>query len=341
MKRVKFILFAALAALTAVNGTSCSKKDAASGGGGGAAVAGKTYTLKMSTQLNETSPMVRGFYEWAKRVEEKSGGAVKVQVYPSAQLGSDEDVIEQALQGVNVAVLTDGGRMANYVKDIGIVGMPYIADNYEELRKITETPTFGAWDADLVKAGMRILSYNWYDGPRNFYTNKPARTPADLNGLRIRTPGAPVWARSVAALGATPIAMGWNDSYNALQSKSIDGVEVQSTSAFPARMYEVLKYIDKTEHFQLANFIMVGEKWFQTLPAEYQTLLMDECKAASYENARLVLQEAGEYEKQMVDKGMTIVEVDKAAFRAAAEKAYEELGFKELRDKLWTETGKK
>jgi TRAP-type C4-dicarboxylate transport system substrate-binding protein len=120
---------------------------------------------------------------------------------------------------------------------------------------------------------MRILSYNWYDGPRNFYTSKQITAPSDLNGQRIRTPGAPVWAKSVEAMGATPIAMGWNDSYNAMQSTSIDGVEVQSTSAYPARMYEVLKYINKTEHFQLANFIMVGEKWFSTLPADYQKIL--------------------------------------------------------------------
>ncbi|MFP3043201.1 C4-dicarboxylate TRAP transporter substrate-binding protein [Treponema primitia] len=314
--------------------TGCAKKDGPSGGK-------QTFILKMSTQLNESSPMVGGFKEWAKAVEEKTSGNLKIEVFPSAQLGSDEDVIEQALQGVNVAVLTDGGRMANYVKDIGIIGMPYIAGNYDELRKITESKTFAAWDAQLIQNGMRILSYNWYDGPRNFYTTKPVNVPADLNGQRIRTPGAPVWAKSVESMGATPIAMGWNDSYNALQSKSIDGVEVQSTSAYPARMYEVLKYINKTEHFQLANFIMVGEKWFSALPADYQKILMDECKKASYENAQIVLKTAGDYEKLMIEKGMIITNPDKAAFSKAAEKAYDELGFKTLRDQIWSEIGKK
>jgi TRAP-type C4-dicarboxylate transport system substrate-binding protein len=301
----------------------------------------RSYTLKMSTQLNESSPMVSGFNAWADAVKQRTGGKVIIQVYPSAQMGSDEDVIEQALQGVNVAVLTDGGRMANYVKDIGIVGMPYIANNYEELRKITQTKTFASWDALLQKEGIRVLSYNWYDGPRNFYTSNAVNTPADLNGLRIRTPGAPVWARSVAALGATPIAMGWNDSYNALQSKSIDGVEVQTTSGYPARMYEVLKFINKTEHFQLANFIMVGEKWFQTLPAEYQTILMEECTKAAVANAGLILQTADEWEKLMQDRGMTIHSVDKTSFIQASEKAYDELDFKALRDQIWTEIGKK
>jgi TRAP-type C4-dicarboxylate transport system substrate-binding protein len=305
------------------------------------AQAGKTYTLKMSTQLADTSPMVAGFKAWAEAVKQRTNGNFIIEVYTAAQLGSDEDVIEQALQGANVAVLTDGGRMANYVKDIGIVGMAYIANNYDELKKITETATFKSWDTELVKEGIRVLSYNWYDGPRNFYTNKVINVPADLNGVRIRTPGSPVWARSVASLGATPVAMPWNDSYNALQNKVIDGVEVQSTSSYPNKTYEVTKYLTKTEHFQLANFIMCGEKYFSTLPAEYQKILMEECKKASVDNAAQILAAADNFEKQMVANGMIINQVNKAPFITAAEKAYEELEFKALRDKIWAEIGKR
>jgi TRAP-type C4-dicarboxylate transport system substrate-binding protein len=302
---------------------------------------GQKYILKMSTQLADTSPMVAGFRAWGEAVKQRTNGGIEIEVYTTAALGSDEDVIEQALQGVNVAVLTDGGRMANYVPAIGIVGMAYIANNYEELTKITETATFKSWDADLIKEGIRILSYNWYDGPRNFYTNKVINTPADLNGVRIRTPGAAVWSRSVASLGATPVAMGWNDSYNALQNRVIDGVEVQSTSAFPARMYEVTKIITKTEHFQLANFIMVGEKWFSTLPAEYQRILMEECKKASIANAAQILSVAADFEQRMVSNGMTINQIDKTPFVSAADRAYEELNFKAAKDRLWAEIGKR
>ena len=336
MKITKNAAVGMLAGLLAVGMVlvGCNKKQSQQAG------AKKTYVLKMSTQLADTSTMVEGFNAWAEAVKARTNGGIEVQVYTSAQLGSDEDVIEQALQGVNVAVLTDGGRMSNYVKDIGIIGMPYIAENYAELKKITETPTFKAWDAELAGNGIRVLSYNWYDGPRNFYTNKAINAPADLQGQRIRTPGAPVWARSVAAMGATPVAMGWNDSYTALQSKVIDGVEAQSTAAFPARMYEVAKYITKTEHFQLANFIMVGEKWFATLPADYQQILIEECKKASVANAEKILISAGELEKQMAANGMQINQVNKAPFVAASEKAYEELSFKELRNKIWSEIGK-
>jgi TRAP-type C4-dicarboxylate transport system substrate-binding protein len=334
---MKNMFLCGCAALLAFSLAGCSKKQNAASGSGGA----RTYTLKMSTQLNETHPMVDGFKEWARNVEAKTNGGVTIQVYPSAQLGSDEDVIEQALQGVNVAVLTDGGRMGNYVREIGIIGMPYIVDNYDELLTIMETDTFAAWEQKLASDdGIRVLAFNWYDGPRHFLTNVPIRTPADLKGQRIRTPGAPVWARSVEALGATPIAMGWNDSYNAIQSGSIDGVEAQHTASFGARLYEVVKYINKTDHFQLANGIIVGEKWFSQLPADYQQILIDECQAAAAVNARVVERVADEYEQQMVDKGMIVIEADRNAFRTAADSAYTVLEFAPLRNQVYAEMGK-
>ncbi len=85
---------------------------------------GKSYELMVSTQLADSHPFCQGFYALAKRVSERTGGKLTVKVFPSAQLGSDEDVIEQAIQGVNVAVVTDAGRMANYVKNIASWAWP-------------------------------------------------------------------------------------------------------------------------------------------------------------------------------------------------------------------------
>lgn len=301
----------------------------------------KVYVLKMSTQLNESSPMVGGFKKWAEKVSERTNGNLKIEIFPSAQLGSDEDVIEQAIQGVNVAVLTDGGRMSNYVKDIGIIGMPYIADNYDDVLEITKTGTFQAWKDKLASEnGIQVLSFNWYDGPRHFLTNKPVKTPADLNGIRIRTPGAPVWSKSVAAMGATPVAMSWPDTYNGVMSKAIDGCEAQNTASYGLRIYEVLKYINKTSHFQLVNGIIVGSRWFEKLPDEYQSILIEECVAAATVNARLVEKMADEFEAKMVAEGMEVVQPDVDAFKAASEKAYDELGFNELRKTIFKEIDK-
>lgn len=300
----------------------------------------KVYVMKLSTQLNETTPMVKGFMQLADNIEKASNGRLKVEVFPSAQLGSDEDVIEQAMQGVNVAVLTDGGRMGNYVRDIGIIGMAYFADNYDDVLKVVESATYKKWEDQLVNEGIRVLSFNWYDGPRHFLTHQPINVPADLNGQRIRTPGAPAWAESVAAMGATPIAMPWGEVYSAVQSKAIDGCEVQDTSTIGSRTYEVLKYRNRTGHFQLINGLIVGERWFSTLPADLQKILLDETKAEGQRNARLVEKEIEGIVEKLTEYGMVTTNPDVAAFKKASEKAYEKLGFTALRAQIYKEIGK-
>lgn len=306
-----------------------------------AAAPKKTYTLRLSTQLNESSLMVQGFKELAESVKAKSDGRLEIQIFPSAQLGSDEDVIEQAIQGVNVCVLTDAGRMGNYVSDMGIVGMAYFGNNYDEVLAATQSKTFAGWVDQLAKEDdIRVICFNWYDGSRSFYTDKAISAPADLKGVRIRTPGAPAWAESVTALGATPVAMPWPDTYSAIQSKAIDGCEVQLTSAVPARLYEVVGYMNKTEHFQLINGLIVGEKWFKTLPEDLQQLLVKEAQAEAEKNARIVESEASNLEAELVRQGMKINELDKTPFIQAADAAYEKLGFTELRTKIYEEIGK-
>jgi TRAP-type C4-dicarboxylate transport system substrate-binding protein len=134
--------------------------------------------------------------------------------------------------------------------------------------------------------------------------------------------------------------MGWTEVYNAVQQKAIDGCESQHSANWGIRAFEVLKYIDKTGHFQLINGLMVGEQWFNTLPESYRNLLIEEFEKqgemTSNENIRL----SDEYEQQMVDKGMERVEVDIPAFKKAAEKAYDVLGFTELRKQIYEEIGK-
>lgn len=307
--------------------------------------AGGDYTIKMSTQLSEGSPFVDGFNAWAEAVKEKTDGHVTIEVYPSAALGSDEDVIEQALQGANVAVLTDCGRMGNYVKEMGILNAAYFADSYEEMQKFMETDTFKGWTDELeTQHGIKILNFGWCDGFRHFLTNKPIHSPEDLKGVLIRTPGADVWSKSIESLGATPVStVGWADVYNAVQTKTIDGAEGQTSASYPAALYEVLDYMDQTGHILLMNGIIIGEKYWNTIPEEYQNIIIEECAKAATDASKVVAENAAANEAKMAEAGMTIIppeEIDIEAFRKASEKAYEELGFTELRAELYKKIGK-
>ena len=298
--------------------------------------------IKLGYSQGDTTVLYKGLAEFASLVKSRSNGRLEVQIFTSLQLGNDEDVIEQAVQGAPVALLTDAARMSNYVKDMGILMMGFFADNYDECLKVTESESFAKWEKALAEEhGIRVLTFNLYDGPRDFYLNKAVNSPADLKGQRVRTIGSAVCTESVRAMGATPIAMSWGDAYNAIQSGAIEGVEAQATAAYPAKLYEVAKFISKTDHFQLLNGIIISEKFFQTLSPEDQKILIDAAKEAGAKNARAVEKASAELEAQMEKAGVTIVRPDTAPFKALVEGAYKKLGYDKLRDQIYKEIGKK
>ena len=300
----------------------------------------KVYELKLSTTQAESSVIVQGLQEFAKEVDEKTDGRLKVSIYPSSQLGGEEDMIDQAIQGMNIAILSDAARMSDYVPDIGILNMAYFVDNYDEAVKVMNTTTFKTWTNDLEKHGLKILTFNFYDGARSFVGHTPVESPKDLEGKVIRTPGASPYVESIKAMGATPYSIAWSEVYNGIQTKSIDGCEVQNTSAVSSHIYEVAKYVNKTEHINLLNCIVTSEKWFSKLPLEYQKILIDTANEVGYKNAKYVESLQPQLEKQLVDNGMTIVNVDKNKFKEAAKEAYKALNLTEIREKIYKEIGK-
>ncbi|MEA4934078.1 MAG: C4-dicarboxylate TRAP transporter substrate-binding protein [Lawsonibacter sp.] len=331
---------AACGGSTASSTPAAGSSTASSSTSSAAATPDKVYELKVSTTQAETAPIVQGLQSIADKVAKDTNGGVKITIYPSSQLGVEEDMIDQALQGMNIAVLTDAARMSNYVYDMGIFNMAYLVDNYDEACKVMATDTFKGWEDELTQQGLRVLCFNFYDGARSFMTNKPVTTPDDLKGMVIRTPGADPWVNSIESMGATAYAVAWSEVYNSIQTKVIDGCEVQYTSAVSTHINEVCKYIDKTEHINLINCLITGETWFQTLPAEYQETLLKDAYDCAYENAKYVESLQPEMEKTLVDNGMEIVEVDKAAFKEAAKAAYDKMGWTELRQEIYKEIGK-
>lgn len=307
----------------------------------GAMAAEKKFSIKISSSQTEKAMMSRVDQMFADRLNEVSGGRLDVKVFPAGQLGIDDDVIEQAIQGVPVFVNTDAARMGTYVKEIGILMMAYFADSYEECAKIMDTPQFKQWEEELAKKhGIRVLSFKFYDGPRQFMTNVPVNKLADLKHLRVRTIGAEACIESLKALGATPISMAWGEVYNGIQSGALDACEAQNTSTFPSRIFEVCKYQGKTSHFQLMQAIICGEAFFQRLPADLQELVLKTADEVAAESIPIVKAEVQKCEDDMKKAGLTVNEPDLAEFKEAVKPAYEKLGFTKLREELYKQIGK-
>ncbi|CQR71798.1 2,3-diketo-L-gulonate-binding periplasmic protein YiaO precursor [Sporomusa ovata DSM 2662] len=300
------------------------------------------YVILFNHALSESEPFHQGFLKWAQRVKERTNGEVEIQVFHSGQLGVEEDIIEQLKQGAPIGQNTDAARISMYVPAIAVLNAPYFVETIEDVAKLRELPTIKLWEKELEdKYGIKVLSFCWVQGMRHILTNRPIKTPEDLKGLCIRTPGAPIWQQSIRALGAAPVAMPFGEVYPGMQQKAIDGVDLVYRNVTGAKLFETAKYMSETNHILHINFEVMSKKYFDSLPPEYQQILIEECNNAGMETSKKLEQEVETIRIELTEKGMTIVQdVDLAAFRKAGEQAYKVLGLTEVRDKLYEERNK-
>lgn len=293
------------------------------------------YTLSINTALTTTDPLYKGLESFRDAVGERSNSAIEVKLFPNSQLGPDEDVLEQARAGAPVAVVVDGGRLAVFQNEFGVLGAPYLASGYEGIRKVVTSPLFEEWVKKLHDAsGHQVLSFNWWQGERQLWTSKPVTTPADLSGSRMRTPGAPVWIETVKAMGATPTPMPFAEVYSALQQNVIDSVEAQLPAGQGAKLAEVTTHLTKTGHINLITGLVTSAAWFDSLPAELQAVLREEALKAGDIASYGTRDSLARIEKELAAAGMTVAEIDVTPFKEATAGVYETLGYGELRDTL-------
>ncbi len=293
------------------------------------------FTLNINTALAVTDPLYKGLETLQSGVADASGGRMEIKLFPNSQLGPDEDVLEQARAGAPVAVVVDGGRLAVFVNEFGVLTAPYLASGYDGIRRVVTSDMFETWVGMLHdEAQLQILSFNWWQGERELFTKKPVATPEDLKGVRMRTPGAPVWLETVAAIGATPTPMPYSEVYPALQQNVLDAAEVQYPAAWGSKLYEVTKYITKTGHISLITGLVTSGPWFDTLPDDLKTILRDEALKAGDIASHGTEASLDQIEADFIAQGMEVSTPDLAIFRAATAGVYDKLGYGELRDQL-------
>lgn len=325
------MLVAILSVLLLIFVSACG--DEASGDSGSE---GESYTLKLGTALTDEDPIYEGLKDFSEAVKERTDGKVTIEIFGSGSLGEDNDIIEQAKTGANVAVLVDSGRLADMVPEIGILTAPYIVDNFDEANKVAQSDLFKGWSDKLATDhNLQILSFNWYQGERHMLTNKPIETPEDLEGLKIRTMGSPVALATMESLGMSPAGIAWTEVYPGLQQGVIDAAEAQHPATYGANLHEVVDYLTKTRHFQLITGIVAGADWMSNLPSDYQKIIYEEAQKQGEIASENTVKSLEEYEQKLIDEGVTVNEVDVAPFKEKTNAVYEEFdGYTELREKI-------
>lgn len=291
------------------------------------------YKLMVGSPLPDGHPVISGFNVFKDLVAERTEGAVEIQVFPNGQLGGTQDLMDQALAGGNVAAFTDAARLSDFVPEMSVIGAPYVFNSYEEADAFVVSDKFAEWaEALRENSGYVVLSFNWYQGPRNLMTNKPITSRADVDGLRIRTPGAPAWMAAVRSVGGVPTPLDWGEVYSGLQLGAIDGAESGPAAALSMKFPEVVSHMTKTGHIHLITGLIVGEAWFDQLTPEQQEALKSAAVDAGREMSALNNAADDAAYAELEAMGMTISEIDTAEFVEAAVSEIEALGLTEAYD---------
>ena len=302
------------------------------------------YVLKFNHVLTDKDPYHAAFMKWADAVTERTNGGLTIEVYSSAQLGVEEDIIEQIKAGANIGQNTDSARLGNYVPGIAVINGPYFVDTFEEVETLATLDTVKGWLTELEAQGLKVISFMWAQGFRSLVTNKPIYSPADLKGLLIRSPNAPIWLESIRALGAEPVTLAYGEVFTGVQSGVVDGCGNVPPATYSTNLYEVCDYYSLTKHILLVNFEICSAEWFNSLPVEYQQALTEECDKAGIEVSNEILGTlSDEAYVNLEAEGMTIIpyeEIDIDAFKEASTAAYEALDLLDVRDAIFAEMGK-
>lgn len=280
------------------------------------------YVIKVAYENNPGEPVDLAVKEWARLFAQKSGGKGELKLYPSSMLGSKKDVMEQMRLGSAIITIADGGFFADYVPDFGILMGPYLGRDYKDIFRLAKTPWFAGLSTQLQGKGYHIVTSNWLYGVRHMVTKKPVHTPADLKGLKIRVPNNRIQIDAMKTMGATPTPMPLSEVYPALATGVIDGAENPISVLYAQKHHEVAKYLVLTGHLDNVSQWVTSQTYFAKLPANVQKALTDSADEAGDFMTKTVLRVEQETIEKMKKEGVTVIEVDKKAFRDAAKPTY-------------------
>ena len=274
-------------------------------------------TLKLGHNANDNDIWHQSVQYFAHIADSLSGGEIEVRVYPSEQLGKETDMIRSIEAGIDDMTIS-GETMQNWAQITAFSGMPYLIRDFDHLNEVVTGPIGDKIAAAMIsKMGLRPLAY-FARGPRHLTSNRPIRTPDDLQGIILRVPSVPVSVKTWEALGAKPTPMTFSEVFTALQQGTVEAQENPFALIHTAGFYEVQKYVNLTGHVIGWVYVMIGEEQFQELKPEHQEVILQAGEAMQEYHEKLFLEQEESLRKSLKEKGMEFIEVDMEAFQKKA-----------------------
>ena len=221
--------------------------------------------LYLAHSLPQTHPVHKGILKFQEALDQKSGGALKVKIFPDGQLGSEREVLELLQIGSVAITKVSAATLSNFVPEYHVLGIPYLFKDKQHQFDVLE----GEVGKSILQKGQKfwLRGLCYYDaGSRSFYTsNKAIRTPDDLKGLKIRVMNNQMAINMVNALGGSATPMAYGELYTAIQQGVVDGAENNPPSFVSSNHYEISKYYTLDQHSSVPDVLLIGTKYWDKL----------------------------------------------------------------------------
>jgi tripartite ATP-independent transporter DctP family solute receptor len=267
-------------------------------------------------------PNGQGMDAFTRMVAERTNNRIRMRTFHSAQLGQQDEAIQQMRLGTIDFANFNLSPFNNLAPSTNVVTLPFLFRNVAHMQAAIDGPAGEAIARDLENIG--IIALSWYDaGARSLYTVRPVRTPADVRGMKIRVQTSDLWIDLMRAMGANPTPLPFGEVFTSLQSGVIDGAENNWPSYESTRHFEVARYYTTTEHSNVPEVLAVSRQRWQRLSEADRAILRD----AARESATLQRRAWAERERvsrdRVVAAGVTVIEItDRAPWAALMEPVY-------------------
>ena len=235
----------------------------------------QTRTIKFANQNAKGHPIVLGMEKFAQLVDAKSGGKLKVNVFPGGALGSDQANVS-ALQGGTLEMASmNSGIFASLVKDFEIYDFPFLFANPKEADAVVDGPFGQSLHAKLQDKGIVGLAYYELGFRQLTNSKRPINKVEDIAGLKLRVIPNPINIDWVSALGANPTPLPFPELYAALEQGAVDGQENPLATIQGAKLNEVQKYLTLTNHQYNPQSVVISKKFWDSLSADEKKVVQD------------------------------------------------------------------
>jgi tripartite ATP-independent transporter DctP family solute receptor len=272
--------------------------------------AAKPLVLRYAHMNPASSPNGLQATYFADKIAEKTGGAIKIEVYPASQLGSISEMAEAVSMGSIAMHHNTYGGLQPLLNDLGLFDTPYLYRDVDHLLKATDpetSPALKELNQKLIDTrGVRIL-YSFYFGTRELTANHAVYSPKDLAGKKIRAIPSPIYLAAVEGIGAVAVPIDWAEVPVALSTGVADGQENPVSTLVTSNIYEVQKFAMMTDHIMGSEPVVINEKVWQGLSAEHKKIFTEVARETRDWASNYVLQNEAKDVQTLKDKGMTII----------------------------------